>query len=84
MRNPLGWNYPAGLENDPNAPWNQIDDGEDEDEHESMLSCECSEADQLYGVCLFCGKVSLPDPSWVFIGAAVLLFLANIYLWWAM
>lgn len=24
-RNPLGWDYPAGAENDPNAPWNQPD-----------------------------------------------------------
>ena len=22
-KNPFGWNYPAGAENDPNAPWNQ-------------------------------------------------------------
>ncbi len=22
-RHPLGWSYPAGAENDPNAPWNQ-------------------------------------------------------------
>ena len=24
-RNPFGWDYPAGAENDPNAPWNQTD-----------------------------------------------------------
>ena len=24
-KNPFGWNYPPGAENDPNAPWNQTD-----------------------------------------------------------
>lgn len=24
-RNPFGWSYPAGAENDPNAPYNQVD-----------------------------------------------------------
>lgn len=24
-RNPFGWHYPAGAENDPNAPWNEPD-----------------------------------------------------------
>jgi len=24
-RNPFGWNYPAGAEHDPNAPWNQVE-----------------------------------------------------------
>jgi len=28
-RNPLGWSYPAGAENDPNAPYNQIDPPEE-------------------------------------------------------
>jgi hypothetical protein len=23
MKDPFGWSYPAGAENDPNAPWNQ-------------------------------------------------------------
>lgn len=23
---PFGWDYPAGAENDPNAPWNQTED----------------------------------------------------------
>jgi hypothetical protein len=23
MTDPLGWDYPAGAENDPNAPWNE-------------------------------------------------------------
>lgn len=26
--NPFGYNYPAGAEHDPSAPWNQPDDGE--------------------------------------------------------
>ena len=25
MRNPFGWDYPAGAANDPNAPWNEKD-----------------------------------------------------------
>lgn len=25
-RNPFGWSYPPGAENDPNAPYNQVDD----------------------------------------------------------
>jgi hypothetical protein len=25
-RHPFGWSYPPGAENDPNAPWNQVDD----------------------------------------------------------
>ncbi len=25
MSGPLGWDYPAGAENDPRAPWNQRD-----------------------------------------------------------
>jgi len=24
-RNVFGWDYPAGAEHDPNAPWNQVD-----------------------------------------------------------
>lgn len=28
MNDPLGWAYPAGAENDPNAPWNQKDEEE--------------------------------------------------------
>lgn len=27
MRDPLGWSYPAGAEHDPNAPYNQTDEG---------------------------------------------------------
>lgn len=26
MKHPLGWDYPAGAEHDPNAPYNQTDD----------------------------------------------------------
>jgi hypothetical protein len=31
-RHPFGWSYPAGAENDPNAPYNQPDPIEDTDE----------------------------------------------------
>jgi hypothetical protein len=39
MNDPLGWAYPAGAENDPNAPWNQKDEEEPsvEDELEEAL-----------------------------------------------
>ena len=52
-------------------------------EHKAMLSCKCTEADQLYGVCLFCGKVSLPDPSWLVVAIAAVFFLAHVA-WWVM
>lgn len=51
MRDPLGWSYPAGAENDPNAPWNlpeyercEIcgDTFEDEDDRQSC-GCEFCE-----------------------------------------
>ena len=29
MSGPFGWDYPAGAEHDPSAPWNQRDDEED-------------------------------------------------------
>jgi len=51
-RSVFGWHYPAGAENDPNAPWNQPDESEmDECEcgnmkHEEASYCdECHEAD---------------------------------------
>ena len=31
MNDPLGWDYPAGLEHDPSAPWNQKDDAPDDE-----------------------------------------------------
>lgn len=33
MRNVFGWDYPAGAENDPDAPWNQKD---------PVLCCDCN------------------------------------------
>lgn len=35
MSSPFGWDYPAGAENDPDAPWNQRDE-EDEGEGETQ------------------------------------------------
>ena len=29
MRDPFGYGYPAGTENDPDAPWNQLDEDEE-------------------------------------------------------
>lgn len=51
------------------------------EEHRAMLNCEHSEGDQLYCVCLFCGKLSLPDPSWLFVVAGLAMIAANLY-WW--
>ena len=31
MNDPLGWDYPAGLEHDSDAPWNQKDDAPDDE-----------------------------------------------------
>jgi hypothetical protein len=43
MPNPYGWHYPAGAENDPRAPWNQV---EPHCEHCERLESEC--------VCVHC------------------------------
>ena len=42
--NPLGYQYPAGAENDPDAPWNQSDDTGD-DEKTSAYERACERAD---------------------------------------
>lgn len=83
MRNPYGWHYPAGAEKDPNAPWNQIDNGE-EDEHEAMLNCKCPESDRLLAWCVKCGKTTLPDPSWFVVAAGFALLGLNVWSWWAL
>ena len=31
MNDPFGWDYPAGLEHDSDAPWNQKDDAPDDE-----------------------------------------------------
>lgn len=42
-------------------------------EHEQMISCQHSEADQLLFVCLSCGRVSF-DPSWLIVGISFVFF----------
>ena len=37
MSGPFGWDYPAGAENDPDAPWNQHDDEGDEGETQQEM-----------------------------------------------
>lgn len=54
------------------------------EEHRAMLSCQCTEADRLYCVCLFCGKVKLPDPAWAIVLFAAVFFAAHLYWWWAL
>ena len=37
MSGPFGWDYPAGAENDPDAPWNQHEDEGDEGETQQEM-----------------------------------------------
>jgi len=54
-KNPFGWSYPAGAENDPNAPWNQ-----DDTEYCSKCDEEASCDDD--GLCEDCAeKLEVPD-----------------------
>ena len=40
MSDPFGWDYPAGAENDPDAPWNQRDESPDDERDEDDASDE--------------------------------------------
>ena len=31
-RDPFGWEYPAGADEDPDAPWNDVEDDEDDED----------------------------------------------------
>jgi hypothetical protein len=55
-RDPFGWDYPAGAENDPNAPWNQTD------EHHS----ECPAHEDARPKCAECGEDMDSGECWVF------------------
>jgi hypothetical protein len=52
-RHPFGWNYPAGAENDPRAPWNQVD--------EKCEECGLVLDDCTCVVCEECGEINNPD-----------------------
>jgi len=43
VNDPLGWDYPAGAENDPDAPWNQRDDSPDERDEDDASDEECGD-----------------------------------------
>lgn len=43
----LGWNYPAGLEHHPDAPWNQRED----DDHPRSCRCEDCQNDRADAYC---------------------------------
>ena len=68
MKNPFGWDYPAGAANDPNAPWNQGDDHcpyccpahEDSKEWDDPLCTEC-DGPVSEGVCYLFGLL----PGWL-------------------
>ena len=60
IHGPFGWDYPAGAENDPRAPWNQPDQPQceicgieyqefDDDGIADETSCDCQ-------FCEFCDK----------------------------
>lgn len=51
------------------------------EEHRAMVECQHTEGDRLYFVCLFCGRLSLPDPSWLVVSVAVVFFFVHIA-WW--
>jgi len=40
VNDPFGWDYPAGAENDPDAPWNQRDESPDDERDEDDASDE--------------------------------------------
>ncbi len=43
MRNLVGWSYPPGAANDPNAPWNQADEGPCDVCGKPLDDCICPE-----------------------------------------
>lgn len=53
-------------------------------EHSAMLNCEHKEADQLGPVCLHCGRLALPDPSWAIVAIGFLMLGLNVMSWWFM
>lgn len=57
MSNPFGYDYPAGAENDPNAPWNQKDNEcpDCEGAKKVCVSDCCGEDfDEDTGICPYC------------------------------
>ena len=51
------------------------------EEHRSMIDCTHDEADQLGPVCIHCGRLDLPDPSFLVVVAGLCLFIWNVYSW---
>ena len=61
MSGPFGWDYPAGAEHDPRAPWNQRDSETCETCEGGLVLCAVCKGD---GQCLECdssGKVRCDD-----------------------
>ena len=54
------------------------------DEHTEMLACQHKEADRLGPICLFCGRISLPDPSYIVVAVGFVMLAWNVYWWWAL
>ncbi len=52
-------------------------------EHETMISCPCHEPDRLTVLCLACGKVHAPDPSWVVVALSAVFMAFQALRWMA-
>lgn len=65
MRNPFGWDYPAGAENDPNAPWNQSDEHHSycpcHEDYDGPMTCKECEEDTKECMCW-----AYPPSSWFY------------------
>ena len=48
IRHPFGWSYPPGAENDPNAPYNQDDEGEELGEDENYEPGDTWDDENIY------------------------------------
>ena len=51
------------------------------EEHAAMLTCSCSEADRLTVVCLACGRIHAPCPSWSVLLIAICYIAAQLVRW---
>jgi len=57
-RNPFGWDYPAGAEHDPNAPWNQ-------DDNHCPRCCPFGMKEDPEPICTECAQVKGDGICWL-------------------